>query len=51
MGQTSKILAAGYISNKAGGPKQAYFSEDAQKQLHDVQMVRALPLCALIKCV
>lgn len=41
MGQTSKLLAAGYVSNEAGGPKQAYFSKESQDKLHDFQDVRA----------
>jgi len=37
VGQASKIVAAGYISAKAGGPKDAYFSKDAQESLTKTQ--------------
>lgn len=39
MGQASKLLAAGYITYEAGGPKQAYFDKESQQSLHDVQQV------------
>lgn len=39
MGQASKIAFAGYITEKAGGIKEAYFSKPAQAELHDAQMV------------
>ena len=39
MGQESKLLAAGYISTKAGGPKKAYFDSEAQDKITKVQEV------------
>ena len=39
MGQESKLLAAGYISTKAGGPKKAYFDSEAQDKISKVQEV------------
>lgn len=42
MGQTAKVLSAGYIAYKAGGPKDAYFSKEAQEELHTAQTVRLL---------
>ena len=45
MGQESKLLAAGYITTKAGGPKEAYFDKDAQAKIGKVQEVmRLLPM-------
>ncbi len=34
------MLAAGYISTKAGGPKKAIFDKDAQEKIGKVQEVR-----------
>lgn len=39
VGQTAKVLSAGYIAYKAGGPKDAYFSKEAQEELHTAQTV------------
>lgn len=39
VGQESKLLAAGYISTKAGGPKKAYFDSEAQDKITKVQEV------------
>ena len=39
MGQESKLLAAGYISTKAGGPKKAFFDKEAQDKIGNVQEV------------
>ena len=44
MGQESKLLAAGYISTKAGGPKDAYFDKEAQDKIGKVQEVLQTPL-------
>ncbi len=39
VGQESKLLAAGYISTKAGGPKEAFFDKEAQDKIGKVQEV------------
>ena len=39
VGQESKLLAAGYISTKAGGPKKAFFDKEAQDKIGNVQEV------------
>ena len=39
VGQESKLLAAGYISTKAGGPKKAIFDKEAQAKIGKVQEV------------
>ena len=39
VGQESKLLAAGYISTKAGGPKKAIFDKEAQNKIGKVQEV------------
>lgn len=44
VGQESKLLAAGYISTKAGGPKKAFFDKEAQAKLGNVQDVSRLRL-------
>ena len=41
VGQTAKVLSASYIAYKAGGPKDAYFSKEAQEELHTAQTVGA----------
>ena len=40
VGQASKIAFAGYVTERAGGPKEAYFDKPSQEKLHDMQMVR-----------
>ena len=40
VGQESKLLAAGYISTKAGGPKDAFFDKEAQDKIGKVQEVQ-----------
>lgn len=50
MGQGSKIAFAGYITEKAGGIKEAYFSKPAQEEFHDVQMVGLVALMLLGLC-
>ena len=42
VGQESKLLAAGYISTKAGGPKKAFFDKEAQDKIGNVQEVGQL---------
>ena len=41
VGQASKIVFAGYVTERAGGPKEAYFDKPSQQALHDAQMVRS----------
>ncbi len=42
VGQESKLLAAGYITARSGGPKEAIFDKEAQGKIGKVQEVEQM---------